>query len=88
MSVHFQSTDGAGKRASTQALWQLAHPWWMFLVTGIAQLLTSMVGSRFPTASAGTMGVLMKRTTTKTNRRGMRPLVQPRAGPADCRSAR
>lgn len=38
---------------------QMAGPWWMFLVTGIAWLVISFVVLRFTTASAVTVGILM-----------------------------
>ncbi len=60
MSAFFQSRTGAGTRSSRQAaLWRLAGPWWMFLLTGIAWLLISFVVLRFTTASVATVGVLI-----------------------------
>jgi uncharacterized membrane protein HdeD (DUF308 family) len=41
------------------ALWRLAGPWWMFLLTGIAWLLVSVFILRITTASVATVGVLM-----------------------------
>jgi uncharacterized membrane protein HdeD (DUF308 family) len=41
------------------ALWRLAGPWWMFLLTGIAWLLVSVLILRITTASVATVGVLM-----------------------------
>lgn len=41
------------------AMWRLAGPWWMFLVTGIAWLIIAMVVLRFSTASVVTIGILM-----------------------------
>ena len=38
---------------------RLAGPWWLFLVTGIAWLIISMVVLRFSTASVATVGILM-----------------------------
>jgi len=41
------------------ALWRLAGPWWMFLLTGIAWLIVSVLILRITTASVTTVGVLM-----------------------------
>jgi len=41
------------------ALWRLAGPWWMFLLTGIAWLVLSWVVLRFTPASVATVGVLL-----------------------------
>jgi uncharacterized membrane protein HdeD (DUF308 family) len=41
------------------ALWRLAGPWWMFLLTGIAWLLISVAVLRFTPASVATVGALM-----------------------------
>src|ERR1700749_5364518 len=41
------------------ALWRLAGPWWMFLLTGIAWLLVSVFILRITTASVATVGALM-----------------------------
>ena len=41
------------------ALWRLAGPWWMFLVTGIAWLIIAVMVLRFTPASVNTVGVLM-----------------------------
>src|SRR5258708_13989419 len=41
------------------ALWRLAGPWWMFLVTGTAWLIASVLLLRITTASVATVGVLM-----------------------------
>jgi hypothetical protein len=38
---------------------QLAGPWWMFLLTGIAWLIVSFVVLRFSIASVATVGVLL-----------------------------
>lgn len=38
---------------------RLAGPWWLFLLTGIAWLIISMVVLRFTTTSAFTIGILM-----------------------------
>ena len=44
---------------SRAALWRLAGPWWMFLLTGIAWLIASVLILRITTASVATVGVLM-----------------------------
>jgi len=41
------------------ALWRLAGPWWIFLLTGIAWLIISWVVLRFTPASVATVGVLL-----------------------------
>ena len=61
MSVNSGATEertrmGARGRA---ALWRLAGPWWLFLVTGIAWLIISLMVLRFTPASVNTVGVLM-----------------------------
>jgi len=51
---------GAGSLGSGEkALSRLAGPWWMFLLTGIAWLVISVIVLRFTIASAATVGVLM-----------------------------
>jgi uncharacterized membrane protein HdeD (DUF308 family) len=46
--------------ARTRAgLWRLAGPWWVFLVTGIAWLIISVMVLRFTPASITTVGVLL-----------------------------
>ena len=49
----------AGARPNTRALWRLAGPWWLFLVTGIAWLIIAVMVLRFTPASVNTVGVLM-----------------------------
>jgi uncharacterized membrane protein HdeD (DUF308 family) len=44
---------------SRAALWRLAGPWWMFLLTGIAWLIIAWVALRFTPASVATVGVLL-----------------------------
>ena len=56
--------DAAERRTGTvpsprAALWRLAGPWWLFLVTGIAWLIISVMVLRFTTASVTTVGVLL-----------------------------
>ena len=41
------------------ALWQLAGPWWLFLITGIAWLIIAVMVLRFSPASVNTVGVLI-----------------------------
>jgi uncharacterized membrane protein HdeD (DUF308 family) len=41
------------------ALWQLAGPWWLFLLTGIAWLIIAWVALRFTPASIATVGILL-----------------------------
>jgi len=55
----------SGRSGRPQRSWpsgrlaQLAGPWWMFLVTGVAWLIVSMVVLRFSIASVATIGVLI-----------------------------
>ena len=61
MSANREAVDGhtavgSGARA---ALWRLAGPWWLFLVTGIAWLIIALMVLRFNPASITTVGVLM-----------------------------
>jgi uncharacterized membrane protein HdeD (DUF308 family) len=56
--------DAAEQRTGTllsprAALWRLAGPWWLFLLTGIAWLIISWVVLRFTPASLTTVGVLL-----------------------------
>ena len=47
-------------RSRTRAgLWRMAGPWWVFLVTGIAWLIISVMILRFNPASIATVGVLL-----------------------------
>jgi uncharacterized membrane protein HdeD (DUF308 family) len=41
------------------ALWRLAGPWWLFLLTGIAWLIIAWAALRFTPASITTVGVLL-----------------------------
>ena len=41
------------------ALWRLAGPWWLFLLTGIAWLIIAVMVLRFTPASVTTVGVLL-----------------------------
>jgi uncharacterized membrane protein HdeD (DUF308 family) len=45
--------------SAERALWRMAGPWWLFLVTGIAWLIISVVVLRFTTTSIVTVGVLL-----------------------------
>ena len=61
MTVNPEATEertriGPSGRA---ALWRLAGPWWLFLVTGIAWLIIAVMVLRFTPASVNTVGVLM-----------------------------
>jgi uncharacterized membrane protein HdeD (DUF308 family) len=47
-----------GRRADA-ALWRMAGPWWLFLVTGIAWLIISVMVLRFTPASINTVGILL-----------------------------
>jgi uncharacterized membrane protein HdeD (DUF308 family) len=44
---------------SRAALWRLAGPWWIFLLTGIAWLIIAWVSLRFTPASVATVGTLL-----------------------------
>ena len=44
---------------SRAALWRLAGPWWLFLLTGIAWLILSWISLRFNPASVPTIGILL-----------------------------
>jgi uncharacterized membrane protein HdeD (DUF308 family) len=46
-------------RGARAALWRLAGPWWLLLLTGIAWLILSWVALRFTPASVATVGVLL-----------------------------
>ena len=45
--------------AGPAALAQLAGPWWVLIVTGVAWLVISFIVLRFSTASVATIGVLL-----------------------------
>jgi uncharacterized membrane protein HdeD (DUF308 family) len=47
------------ERRTRAALWRLAGPWWLFLLTGIAWLIISVMVLRFTPASVTTVGVIM-----------------------------
>src|ERR1700758_5009928 len=61
MSVNSDAAEGrTGIGLSTRsALWRLAGPWWLFLLTGIAWLIIAVMVLRFTPASVNTVGVLM-----------------------------
>ena len=46
-------------RGARAAVWRLAGPWWLFLITGIAWLIISVMVLRFTPASINTVGILM-----------------------------
>src|ERR1700721_2221442 len=51
---------GGGPRGGAQtARDQMAGPWWVFLVTGVAWLVISLIVLRFRLASVVAVGVLM-----------------------------
>src|SRR5262249_29158696 len=45
--------------SAERALWRMAGPWWLFLVTGIAWLIISVVVLRFTLPSIVRVGVLL-----------------------------
>jgi uncharacterized membrane protein HdeD (DUF308 family) len=45
--------------SAERALWRMAGPWWLFLLTGIAWLIIALVVLRFTTTSITTVGVLI-----------------------------
>jgi uncharacterized membrane protein HdeD (DUF308 family) len=51
-------TTSLGRRADA-ALWRMAGPWWLFLITGIAWLIISVMVLRFTPASINTVGILL-----------------------------
>ena len=61
MSVNPDATEERTRMGASgrSALWRLAGPWWLFLVTGIAWLIISVMVLRFTPASVNTVGVLM-----------------------------
>jgi uncharacterized membrane protein HdeD (DUF308 family) len=60
MSMRVQSLVGSGPRTRVDnMLDQLVGPWWMFLVTGIAWLVISLIVLRFRITSVVAVGVLM-----------------------------
>src|SRR6516162_10467246 len=61
MSINPDAAQGSttvGPRARA-ALYRLAGPWWLFLLTGIAWLIIAVMVLRFTPASINTVGVLM-----------------------------
>jgi uncharacterized membrane protein HdeD (DUF308 family) len=60
MSMRLQSLAGPGARGrADNVLDQFVGPWWMFLVTGIAWLVISVIVLRFRISSVAAVGVLM-----------------------------
>jgi uncharacterized membrane protein HdeD (DUF308 family) len=60
MSMGFQSRTGAGPRGRIETvLDQMAGPWWMFLITGVAWLVISLIVLRFRLSSVVAVGVLL-----------------------------
>jgi uncharacterized membrane protein HdeD (DUF308 family) len=58
MSLNPDATEER-RRDTRSALWRLAGPWWLFLLTGIAWLIIAWVVLRFTPASIATVGVLL-----------------------------
>ena len=60
MSVNRDAVEGrtVGSEARA-AVWRLAGPWWLFLITGIAWLIIAVMVLRITPASVTTVGVLM-----------------------------
>jgi len=62
MSANPDAAEGRapslGRRAD-RALWRMAGPWWLFLITGIAWLIISVMVLRFTPASINTVGILL-----------------------------
>jgi uncharacterized membrane protein HdeD (DUF308 family) len=60
MNTRFQSVADSGARGRAETvLNQLAGPWWMFLVTGVAWLVISLIVLRFRLSSVVAVGALM-----------------------------
>src|SRR6266516_827468 len=61
MSINPDAAEGrAGIGPNTRAaLWRLAGPWWLFLVTGLVWLIIAVMVLRFTPASVNTVGVVM-----------------------------
>jgi len=58
MSLNPDATEDR-MRGTRAALWRLAGPWWLFLLTGIAWLIIAVMVLRFTPASVTTVGVLL-----------------------------
>ena len=58
MSVNPDALQERG-RGARAALWRLAGPWWLFLLTGLAWLIIAWAALRFTPASVATVGVLL-----------------------------
>jgi uncharacterized membrane protein HdeD (DUF308 family) len=60
MSMRLESEVGPGPRGRMETvLDQMAGPWWMFLVTGIAWLVIALIVLRFRVSSVVAVGALM-----------------------------
>jgi len=60
MSINPDAAEHTHVRSNARAaLWRLAGPWWLFLVTGIAWLIIAVMVLRFTTTSVVTVGVLI-----------------------------
>jgi uncharacterized membrane protein HdeD (DUF308 family) len=58
--MRMESPAGASARGRVETMLdQLTGPWWMFLVTGVAWLVISLIVLRFRLASVVAVGVLM-----------------------------
>ena len=61
MSITPDAAEGPThvRPSAERALWRMAGPWWLFLLTGLAWLIIALVVLRFTTTSIATVGVLM-----------------------------
>jgi uncharacterized membrane protein HdeD (DUF308 family) len=61
MSINPDAAEGRThvRPSAERALWRMAGPWWLFLLTGIAWLIIALVVLRFTTTSITTVGVLI-----------------------------
>src|SRR5580704_19148940 len=60
MSMRFPSAARGGLRVRAETiLAQLAGPWWLFLITGVAWLVIALIVLRFRLTSVAAVGVLM-----------------------------
>jgi uncharacterized membrane protein HdeD (DUF308 family) len=61
MSINPDAAEGRThvRPSAERALWRMAGPWWLFLLTGIAWLIIALVVLRFTNTSIATVGVLL-----------------------------
>src|SRR6476620_5717984 len=61
MSINPDAAEGRThvRSSAERALWRMAGPWWLFLLTGLAWLIIALVTLRFTTTSIATVGVLL-----------------------------